>query len=131
MYSLKSLLALAAYLGASTVLASPVESESSINPVVDGVNPFSGVSFTPFSEIGCKGKNQGNTNINEGTTHCVNVGNAKSSRITTDECRSAYFETYSELNCKGSMVSSYNHGEGCFDKTGSHASARVYPRDCQ
>ncbi|KAI0442303.1 hypothetical protein F4803DRAFT_551179 [Xylaria telfairii] len=131
MVAFKSLLALAAYLGASNVLANPVASpDTSGNSSIDAVNPFSGVSVTPFSEKGCKGDDQGNTNIDPGTTDCVNLSNAGSTSITGDRCRTAYFETYEGLDCKGKKLESYSHSGGCYDKTGKHASARVYPRDC-
>ncbi|QIW97809.1 hypothetical protein AMS68_003327 [Peltaster fructicola] len=100
-------------------LAAPTPDDSSI----DAVNPFAAVLFDPYSETGCVGTNQGNTNVNKGTTACVNVSNAKSFNLFADECSSAKLDHYTGFNCGGTLsFTGYADGDECYPK----AHANIY-----
>lgn len=103
-----------------------------MHTAVRDTNPFAGVSFHPYSEAGCSGSGQGNTNVDIGTTACVNVSNAKSFDLVEDLCDSATIDYYGEFDCGGDVLFTHTLGAAvCYAKTDTAVlSMRVRPEGC-
>lgn len=104
------------------------EAISSGPSVVRKVNPFSGVSTKPYSGSGCSGDSQGNTNINCGTTDCINISDAESFALIADRSSQASLEYFSDTNCEGKSLGTFNQdASACVTKPNRASSFHVNP----
>ncbi|KAI0174725.1 hypothetical protein BJ166DRAFT_493235 [Pestalotiopsis sp. NC0098] len=128
MVAFKSLLALAACLCASSVVANAAAETAK---PTKAAHPIVGITILPYPEKGCKGTSQGNTTVDKGKPACINVGSALSFHLTADKCDEGHLEYYPQADCKGKVSGKSTHKAGCVDKTGTYASFKVDPEKCK
>lgn len=87
------------------------------------------MSTDPYGGADCSGDNQGGTNINCGTTDCINVSDADSLYIYGDISSHSIFEYFAGTDCTGSSVGGrvWPGVDLCFDKPDRVASIMVDP----